>query len=90
MKDMKTMKDVSESGLRDYLVERFGLARDALDDDTLLFSSGLLDSFSLVDVMALIEQRAGFAVSPGEVTLENFDSIARIAAYVRARTGEAP
>jgi acyl carrier protein len=82
--------DMSESSLREYLVERFGVAPEALEDGTLLFSSGLLDSFSLVDVLAFIEQRAGFAVSPADVTLENFDSIARMAAYARARAGEAP
>lgn len=65
------------------------LAVDAeLGEDTLLFSSGLIDSFSLVSLMSFIEDEGGVRISPTDVKLENFDSIGRILAYLdRATVG---
>jgi len=53
-----------------------------LAEDTLLFSSGLIDSFSLVSLMSYIEDEAVVRIAPADVKLENFDSIGRILAYL--------
>ena len=59
------------------------LAVDAeIDEDTLLFSTGLIDSFSLVSLMSYIEDEADVRIAPADVKLENFDSIGRILAYL--------
>jgi len=52
------------------------------DGETLLFSSGLLDSVAMMRIIGFIEEQAGFDVRPADVTLENFDTVARIVAYV--------
>jgi len=52
------------------------------DGETLLFSSGLLDSVAMMGIIGFIEEQAGFDVRPADVTLENFDTVARIVAYV--------
>jgi acyl carrier protein len=54
-------------------------------DDAELFSSGLLDSFAMADLMQFIEEIGGFEISPEDVTLENFDSVNRILAYAGSR-----
>ena len=71
--------------LRRYLYEKQGLELEDFEDDTLLFSSGLIDSFSMVDLIIFIENTAGLRVHPADVTLDNFDSIDRIFAYIEAR-----
>ena len=71
--------------LRRYLHEQQGLECEEFDDDTLLFSSGLIDSFSMVDLIMFIEDTAGVRVHPADVTLDNFDSIDRILAFVETR-----
>lgn len=53
--------------------------------DTELFSTGLLDSVELVSLIAFVEQNAMINVRPAEVTLDNFDTVARIIDYVAAR-----
>lgn len=53
-----------------------------INKDTLLFSSGILDSFSLVNVLDFLEREGGLRVDPIDVTLENLDSIERMLAYV--------
>ena len=68
------------------------LAVDAeMSEETPLFSSGLIDSFSLVSLMSYIEDEGGVRIAPADVNLENFDSIGRILAYLdraAAREGE--
>jgi acyl carrier protein len=76
---------LSREDLRRYLYEKQGLEPEDFEDDTLLFSSGLIDSFSMVDLIMFIENAAGLRVHAAEVTLDNFDSIDRILAFVEAR-----
>ena len=50
-----------------------------------LLSSGLIDSVSLLDLLERLSARAGFVVDPMEVTLENFDTVARIEAFTELK-----
>lgn len=52
-----------------------------IDPGTELFSSGLLDSVSMVSLIGFIEEKTRATVQPADVTLENFDSVERIVAY---------
>jgi len=58
---------------------------EEIDDDTSLFGEGLLDSFILIELVALIEKRIGAKVPPLDVNLRNFDTPARILVYVASR-----
>lgn len=55
-----------------------------LDGDTELFSTGMLDSVAMVGLIAFVEDKAGARVQPGDVTLENFDTVDAILAYVQS------
>ncbi|ABL69396.1 acyl carrier protein [Paracoccus denitrificans] len=55
-----------------------------LEGDTELFSTGMLDSVAMVGLISFVEQHAGVRVQPGDVTLENFDSVDAILAYVQS------
>jgi acyl carrier protein len=83
------MMALDRENLRRYLHEKQGLEPEDFEDDTLLFSSGLLDSFSMVDLIMFIEDTAGVRVHPVDVTLDNFDSIDRILAFVETRCAQA-
>jgi acyl carrier protein len=73
---------LSRDGLIDYINDKLGLDRSEFSDDTLLFSTSMLDSFSMVDLILYIEQAAGVTIDPGSVTLDNLDSVERILAFV--------
>ncbi|HKP12545.1 MAG TPA: acyl carrier protein [Blastocatellia bacterium] len=62
-------------------------ARTALPDrDGSLFLSGVLDSFSLVDFVTLLESECGIRVGDDDMRPENFDTLAKVEAFVeRAR-----
>ncbi len=56
----------------------------ALEGDTELFSTGMLDSVAMVGLISFVEQHAGVRVQPGDVTLDNFDTVDAILAYVQS------
>jgi acyl carrier protein len=62
-----------------------GLDTHEIDDETRLFSSGLLDSFSMVDLIFFIEENAKIRIKPTEVNLDNLDSIQRILNFTQVR-----
>lgn len=54
-------------------------------DDTPLFSSGALDSIAMINLIAFIEEQAGIKIRADEVTLDNFDTAARISRFALER-----
>ena len=74
-----------ESDILQYLRDELGAAEDLSRDDP-LFTSGAIDSFDLVQILSFLKERYSLDVSPLDVSLENFDSLARISALVAART----
>ncbi len=78
---------LTQNDLIVFIVGELGLDEDEFDVDTLLFSDGVLDSFSMISIISFIEKQAGIRVGATEVTLENLDSISRMMAYVQRKTG---
>ena len=78
---------LTRDALIGHIVGELGLDQDEFDDDTLLFSNGVLDSFSMINIIAFIEKQAGIRVGATEVTLENLDSISRMMAYTQRKAG---
>ena len=70
-----------------YLSDELDIDTSGLEADSPLFSSGVIDSFSLVNLLASIESTCGFRIPATDVTLENFDTAGRISAYVSRMTG---
>lgn len=78
---------LTSESLTQYISGELGLEEQEFEDDTLLFSSGVLDSFSMISIISYIEKQAGIRVGATEVTLNNFDSVSRMMAYVQRKTG---
>lgn len=55
-----------------------------VNPDSPLFTSGALDSVAMMNLIAFVEERAAIQVRADQVTLENFDTPGRIAAFARA------
>jgi acyl carrier protein len=65
-----------------FLKTQFAVEPEEVDEDTGLFSEGLLDSFSIVDLVMFIENSSGVKMQPADVNLENLDSISKIVSFV--------
>ena len=53
--------------------------------DESLFESGLLDSFTLTDLVSQLETEFSIRIPDSDLTPRKFDSVARICAYVECR-----
>lgn len=53
--------------------------------ETELFSTGVLDSVAMMNIIAFVEEKAGIDVRPADVTLDNFDTVQRIVDYALAQ-----
>ncbi len=79
---------LTAADLTGFMQEELGIDTADVDSSSLLFTSGIVDSFSLVSLVTFIERQCGFTVQPDEVTLENLDSIQRIVDFAAARRQE--
>jgi len=53
--------------------------------DEALISSGLIDSFSLMDLSLLVEKDFGVRIEDTELNAETFDSLQQLAALIKSR-----
>jgi len=61
-----------------------GLPAPSQNED--LFSSGILDSFALVELVSIIEAEVGFKVPDGDVVPRHFQSINAIEKYLDTKS----
>lgn len=53
--------------------------------DEALISSGLIDSFSLVDLALFIEDTFGVRIDDSELNAQTFDNLTQLASIIQAR-----
>ena len=80
---MPVQVDGIEDSIRTYICSELGYQPSEVGDETPLFTSGMVDSFTFVGMIAHIEKVVGVRMEPESITVENFDSIARIASFLR-------
>lgn len=73
---------LTRDDLIQFMDNELGVDTSDIDNDTALFSSGIIDSFALVTLITYIEKHCEFRVNPVDVNLDNMDSIDRILSYV--------
>ncbi|MBM4422680.1 MAG: acyl carrier protein [Chloroflexi bacterium] len=50
-----------------------------------IISSGLIDSFSLVDLALFVEDKFGVRIEDSELNAQTFDTVAQLAALIQQR-----
>ncbi len=58
-----------------------------LKDDEPLISSGLIDSFHLVDLALFVEETFGVQLDDSELNRDTFDTLEQLGALIRQRKG---
>ena len=79
---------ITEQDLLTYLKDEIGVETDGIDRTTPLVTSGIIDSFSLVEFVTFIESKAGIQFGAADATIENLDSIERILGLVERTASE--
>ncbi|MBL9060753.1 MAG: acyl carrier protein [Mangrovicoccus sp.] len=72
---------INRASVVEFLEAELGVDLSDVANGDPLFSTGIVDSFALVTLMMYLEQQGGFRINPGDVTLDNFDTIDRIVAF---------
>ena len=73
---------MTKNDIFSFLKTQFAIDSADLDENTGLFSEGLLDSFSIMDLVMYIENTSGIKLQPTDVNLDNLDSVAKILNFV--------
>ena len=58
-----------------------------VDRDTPLISSGVIDSFHVATLLAVLEAHYNVRIEPADIGVDNFDTPGQIHAYLQQRAG---
>jgi acyl carrier protein len=84
---MAEMTDI-EKDLTEYILTQIiKRPKYPLDKDTRLISSGLIDSFHLVDLAVFVEEKFGVRIDDSELNAATFDTLPQLSALIRQRQG---
>lgn len=72
-------------GITRFMDDDLGIDGGELKLDEPLFSSGIIDSFSLVSLLTFLESAHKIRINPTEVNLDNFDSLEKMHKYVESK-----
>jgi acyl carrier protein len=78
---------LDRQALLNFLEGCLGVDTSDLTDEMPLFSSGLLDSVGLAQLIVYVEAEGGVSFEPEDVSLDHLDSVGKILAFVAARHG---
>jgi acyl carrier protein len=85
----KTISQDIESPIREFIATRLLYSNDGFNypDDASLLREGIIDSLGVVELVEFLQGRFNVKVEQAEVRPDNFDSVAKMAAYVRRKNG---
>ena len=77
-----------EKTLKEYILAEFLLDEDPEDltNDVELVTTGILDSISILKVVAHVEELYNIVIEPHEASVENLNTIAAMTALLAAKT----
>jgi len=82
------MGEEIERELRQYVIDNllYGENSDALSNNDSFLEKGLFDSMGIVTLVGYVQKKYKITVPHCEVIPENWDSVSRLAGYVRRKT----
>ena len=81
-----------EPPIRDFIAANLLYSKEGFTyaDDASLLREGIIDSLGVVELVEFLQTRFGVKVEQQEVRPDNFDSVAKLAAFVRRKLAAAP
>ncbi len=75
-----------EHKIREFIIKNLFYTEDnpIADDDSFL-ETGVIDSMGVMELVAFVQSEFGVEVAQDEIVVENFDSIRKLANYVRRK-----
>lgn len=75
-----------EAAIRNYIAENILFTHVYPHaDDTSFLNEGVIDSMNVLELVAFVEEHFHVSVKDEDIVPDNFDSVSRLAAFVRSR-----
>lgn len=80
---------IPEARIREFVETKFRprATGKPFDDETPLFSSGIVDSFGVLELIAFLEETFAIEIDTSEHELRDFDTVRKIAGLVATVSG---
>ena len=77
-----------ETQIKDYIARNLLFSDNGFPhgDDVSFLEEGVVDSIGVMELVAFVEENYSVKVDDLDVTPENFDSVSRMAAYIRRKS----
>jgi acyl carrier protein len=74
-----------ESEIKSFIAKNLLYSGDGFKygDDVSFLEEGIVDSIGVMELVAFVEENYKFSVKDQDVTPDNFDSVSRLATYIR-------
>lgn len=78
-----------ETMIRSYIAENILFSKNGYPypDDTSFLEGGIVDSTNVLELVMFVEENFGISVQDQDILPENFDSVSKLAAFVRLKAG---
>jgi acyl carrier protein len=78
-----------ETKIKDYIAKNLLFSEEGYTyaDDVSFLQEGIIDSLGVMELVEFVQKEFGIKVEQTEVTPENFDSVTKLAAFVKAKKG---
>jgi acyl carrier protein len=86
---MSSNKPSLETEIRKFIAENMLFSADGFnygDNDSLL-EAGIVDSVGVMELVSFVDKTYQITVPPEDISPDNFDSVSRLANYIRLKQG---
>lgn len=79
-----------ESQIKDYIARNLIFSSDGFNysDNASFLEEGIVDSQGVMELLLFVEDTFGISVDDQEITPDNFDSVSRLAHFIRSKLGQ--
>lgn len=75
-----------ENQIRQFILKNLYFVPDeTLDDDSSFLDTGVVDSTGVMELVTFVQAEFGVTVEPREIVVDNFDSVSKLARFVRRK-----
>ncbi len=77
-----------QAQIRDYIAQNLLFSDDGFgySDDASFLEEGIVDSVGIMELVMFLEENFGLTVDDEDLTPDNFDSVNKLAAYIKRMT----
>ncbi len=80
---------VVEAQIKEYIAKNLLFSKGfQYSDDTSFLEEGIVDSQGVMELVAFVEDKFKVCVEDEDIVPDNFDSVSKLASYIRRKNGQ--